>query len=153
MKITAIKMSMVIIFIGLLYRNSTAQSIKPNQFRMVKVDPKIKKQLYMAIINAGEIDSPNDGVMLISELIKKDALNNYTFVDGIYAFKINGPHFKPYIFYKIGDKTDIVQDYNLSKLLEQVSMYIKLKKTPLKEQLMYVQSIVNIMKIRNNINF
>jgi hypothetical protein len=132
---------------------ATAQHKKSNPLKMVNIGTNAEKQLASYLVNVGEIDSTlmSKAGIITYELIQKNSRNNYDFVDGIYTFKVNGPHFRPYLFFKEGPSIKIVKNYKLEKLFIDLSDYFKAYKIPLKEQLMYTQALVDVMKSRNDI--
>jgi hypothetical protein len=138
----------VLLLISNIYNNALAQT---NPFKMVHLSKVVEKQLYNYLITAGEIDSSDNTLLLRYELNGKDVRKKYRFVNGIYLFKVNGAHFKPYLFFKNNNGIEIIDNYNKSQLLKRVKIYMKQENVSHKEQSKYIDALMEVLKSRDNI--
>lgn len=140
----------IIIIISLFFFNQCFSQIKSNPFKMVNVDESVRNQLYKFIWKETK-DSVKAG-MYIHHLLGEDKSNNYKFVEGIYIFRLMGPHFPLYYFiYTKKDGVKILEDYSVESVFPKVLNYFKEHQITLNEEqkIAYIEAIVSGLKQRN----
>ena len=140
----------IIIIISLFLFNQCFSQIKSDPFRMVNVDDSVRNKLYRFIWKERK-DSVKAG-MYIYHLLGEDKSNNYKFVEGIYVFRLMGPHFPLYYFVytkKVGIK--ILENYTVEGVFSQVLHYFKEHETNLteKQKIAYIEAIIFGLKQRH----
>jgi len=136
----------LILFINGLY----AKKPKQNPFQIVDVPDSIYKKIEKVYID--EKGSVNAGIFIWNLSNKKD----YIFKNGIYSYRLMGPHFprrififktpKIYIFKSIGafDSVGVIQEY-----LECIKL-LELTET---ERVLYLKSIANYLKSESGLTY
>lgn len=123
---------------------------KINPFEMVHVADSVRNKLYDYLWQERK-DSLNAGIS-IYHILGKDKANNYKFVEGVYSFKMMGPHFLLYYFiYTKKDGVQIIRHYDLENLLLQVVSCFKrnIDSFSEAERIAYVQAMINKLDLRD----
>jgi len=126
---------------------------KINPFQMVHLDDSVKTKLYNYIASQGQ-DIKNAG-MYIYNILGEDKANDYKFVEGVYSFRLTGPHFPLYYFiYTKKDGVQIIKDYSLENLLTQVIICFKRSNGSFDEgkKIAYIEAMINDLNHREDIN-
>ncbi|WP_316751762.1 hypothetical protein [Pedobacter gandavensis] len=123
---------------------------KINPFEMVHVGDSVRTKLYNFLWHERK-DSLKAGIS-IYHVLGKDKAKNYQFVEGVYSFKMMGPHFPLYYFiYTKKDGIQIITDYDLEGLLVQVVNCFKrnLDSFSEVERIAYIQAMLKNLNLRN----
>lgn len=137
----------VIIFF--LFFNFSFGQRKNDLFQMVNVNDSVRRKLYSFIWEERK-DSIKAG-MYIYHLLGEDKTNNYKFVEGIYRFRLMGPHFPIYYFiYTKKDGIRIIRNYSIENVLTKVIEYFRENESSLDEmkKLDYTETIIIDLKQR-----
>jgi hypothetical protein len=125
---------------------------KKNPFEMVHVGDSIRKKLYGFISNEGQ-NTENAG-MYIYHLLGEDKANNYQFVEGVYSFRLMGPHFPIYYFiYTKKGGIQIIKDYLVENMLTQVIECFKKSEESFDEskKIAYIEAMIHDLNHRNDV--
>ncbi len=137
----------------LVAQNKKKRSKKINPFEMVHVGDSVRTKLYGFLWHERN-DSLKAGIS-IYHILGKDKVNNYQFVQGVYSFRMMGPHFPLYYFiYTKRDGVQIITDYELEGLLTQVVNCFKrnLDSFTEVERITYIQLMIKDLNRRNESN-
>jgi hypothetical protein len=143
---TSIYITLLLLFASNLLIGQVKQSsTKDNAtfFRMVNLDDSVITKLQAFLLDQGSYRK--GAVMLVQHLLRKDSISNYKFVEGVYSFKLIGPHFDGYYFiYTKRDGVQIIKNYRLTNLLEQLITCFKRNESSFTdaEQTSYLKIIV-----------
>jgi hypothetical protein len=126
---------------------------KRNPFEMVHVDDSVRKKLYLFISETGQ-NTAQAGIS-IYHVLGEDKANKYRFIEGIYSFKLMGPHFPIYYFvYTKKDGIRIIRDYTVDGLLTELIAIFKRNEAAFSEhqKIAYVEAMVHDLSNRQDIN-
>jgi hypothetical protein len=126
---------------------------KRNPFEMVHVDDSVRKKLYLFISETGQ-NTAHAGIS-IYHVLGEDKANKYRFSEGIYTFKLMGPHFPIYYFaYTKKDGVQIMREYTVDGLLTELIAFFKRNEATFSEnqKIAYVEAIVHDLSNRQDIN-
>lgn len=116
--------------------------------RMVSVSKSDREMLYRSILKIESRDSIGSALIIRSLLLdEKD--NSYKLVTGIYSFSFMGPHFQPYLFIYSNNRIQVITNYSIENLLSELkSFFDENKKMPFDKKIKYVETALEIIKIR-----
>ena len=154
------KKGYVILIVLLLFLESAIGQTKrqpvqkrKNPFEMVHVDDSVRKKLYH-FLSDKEQNATNAG-MSIYHVLGEDKANKYQFVEGVYSFKLMGPHFPIYYFvYTKKDGIQIIKNYAVEGLLTELIELFKRNESSFDERkkIAYVETVIQGLKSRNEVN-
>lgn len=148
MKKTFVLLFFLIAAAGTLFAQSKK---KKNPFEMVHVDDSVRNKLCRYLLPERK-DSINPGIY-IYHLLGKDKASNYKFVEGLYSFRLMGPHFPVYYFlYTEKEGVEIITAYDLEGLLTQVVSCFKrnLDRFEETERIAYIEKMIHNLDDRPN---
>lgn len=116
--------------------NSFSQTHKNKAFEMVKTPDSVKVILSSFLANKEKVKV--DGAILTFNLIDK---KDYLYKDGIYSFRLLGPHYNRQIFIANKGVVHIFNGYYISELLPEFNEYIKKTELPTKLKIAYLKAI------------
>jgi len=126
---------------------------RKNPFEMVHVDDSVRKKLYL-FLSEKDQNAINAG-MSIYHVLGEDKANNYQFVEGIYSFRLMGPHFPVYYFvYTKKDGIQIIKDYTVEGLLTELMASFKRNEVSFNERkkITYLEAMLHSLNSRNDLN-
>ena len=120
------------------FHSSVVQSqIHRSPFEMVNVPESIRWKLAQFLEKKEKLDTPSMAIYIYNLLEPK----NYVFKDGIYQFRLMGPHFIPRIFIFNHGKMKIFQNYDLESFLGEYLSYIKISSLSPRTEIKYLTAI------------
>lgn len=124
--------------------------VKRNPFEMVHVADSVRQKLNNFLRH--ERNDSLEAGLYINHILGKDKVNDYQFVEGVYSFRMMGPHFPYYYFiYTKKDGIRIITDYGLENLLTQVVFCFNRNKDSFTEgeRIAYIRSMIKDLNIRD----
>ena len=152
MKRSYIIFAILVISSGSLFAQNKRQTVKKqiNPFEMVHVADSVRAKLYSFLWQERK-DSLKAGIS-IYQILGRDKVNNYQFEEGVYSFRMMGPHFPMYYFiYTKKDGLEIITNYDLEALLTQVVASFKRNLNSFTEvdRIAYIQAMIKDLHLRD----
>jgi hypothetical protein len=110
-------------------------------FEMVKVPDSVKNSL-ISFLTTKEKHSETGAILIYNLINSKD----YKYKDGIYAFRMMGPHFSRNIFIVSNGKLQIFNGYYISELLSEFNSFIQKENIPYKIKIKYLKAISTFLE-------
>ncbi|HTD99287.1 MAG TPA: hypothetical protein VK668_08355 [Mucilaginibacter sp.] len=140
----------IVLLIVVCFKSSEGQ--KSYVAHMVKVDDSISRKLYTFIQNKSPYKVT--GGMYVFHLLGEDEKSHFSFVEGIYRFRIIGSHHSTYLFiYTKENGVQIITNYSIESVIGKINEYFKKNEATLDEEkkLNYMEEIIQELKRHQHI--
>lgn len=126
------------IILIILFLNISCYSFGQNntKFQTVNIPDSVLDSLVQFLSKKENVSI--DGAILIYNLIDK---KNYNYIDGIYSFKLLGPHFHSYIFIVNQKCIRIFKGYYINDLLPEFHLYLNQSNLSVKTKIQYLKAV------------
>lgn len=119
-----------------------------NPFEMVKVDNFFKMELDQFLNEKEKLDTL-DLPVYIYNLLNSNDNRDYNLKNGIYSFRLMGPHFIPYLFFYLDGRYYIIKDYTIEKLLKEWADFFSKSGLGYEEKVKYLEKLPEFIRQRN----
>ena len=120
--------------------NAFAQANQP--FRMVVLPDSVTSKLLKFLQKKEKLDGTDYPIYVFNLVDSKD----YKYKDGVYAFRLAGPHYRRRIFIVNNSNVYIFEDYYIDDLLYEFSDYIKKIQLTTRKKIIYLKAISRFLE-------
>ena len=122
--------------------SSAQQNEKKQLFPMVEIPDSVRLIVGEFLKQQEHLDTTFAAFYIYNYTNPKD----YEFKDGIYTFRLMGPHFQPRIMIHNKGKIDLFQNTHIAGLLEEFLVFIKTAEINDKEKIKYLKMICRFLE-------